>query len=185
MSTEEKIAEIRAEYLAAEAERFDNILDRCTESPIERLLLAEMLLNRWGDESTYESPRDTSARVAKMAGGPVRAYFVTDECACACVTQLPVRAGGMNFRIDFAFMGMGDTGPVRVAVELDGHDFHERTRLQASRDKKRDRLLSAQGWTVLRFTGGDVYRDAYAVLEEIEQLCNRLAWPSDYPPESE
>ena len=33
-------------------------------------------------------------------------------------------------------------------MECDGHDFHERTKEQASSDKKRDRSLQAAGFLV-------------------------------------
>jgi hypothetical protein len=46
-----------------------------------------------------------------------------------------------------------------LVVELDGHDFHERTKEQASRDKRRDRDLSAIGVPVIRFSGSDIYKD--------------------------
>jgi hypothetical protein len=42
-------------------------------------------------------------------------------------------------------------------IEIDGHDFHERTKEQAAADRKRDRVLSALGYTVIRFTGSEVY----------------------------
>lgn len=54
----------------------------------------------------------------------------------------------------------GGRGGVRIAIECDGHDFHERTPEQAQRDKSRDRFLSEQGWIVLRFTGREITRDA-------------------------
>jgi hypothetical protein len=45
----------------------------------------------------------------------------------------------------------------RLVAEVDGHDFHERTKEQAQRDKTRDRDLQAAGFTVFRFTGREVY----------------------------
>lgn len=63
-------------------------------------------------------------------------------------------------------MVSNDETPAAVAVELDGHDFHERTKEQASRDKKRDRSLLSKGWTTIRFTGSDVVRDPDAVFAD-------------------
>lgn len=48
---------------------------------------------------------------------------------------------------------------VRLAVEVDGHDFHERTKEQARRDRVRDRSLTASGYVVLRFTASEVWHD--------------------------
>lgn len=48
----------------------------------------------------------------------------------------------------------------RLAVECDGHDFHERTKAQAAHDRRRDRELLMLGIPTLRFTGSEIYRDA-------------------------
>ena len=47
----------------------------------------------------------------------------------------------------------------KLVVECDGHDFHERTKEQAARDRSRDRALITQGLTVFRFTGSELWRD--------------------------
>ncbi len=49
-------------------------------------------------------------------------------------------------------------GGVPYVIECDGHDFHERTKEQAQRDKKRDRELQAAGYKVFRFTGSEIWR---------------------------
>jgi hypothetical protein len=79
--------------------------------------------------------------------------------------QSVVTAGGSVYRLDFQIIvatgvEMGDLG--NIAVECDGHDFHERTKEQAKRDRKRDRDLQARGFRVLRFTGSEIFRDAMA-----------------------
>lgn len=48
-----------------------------------------------------------------------------------------------------------------LVVECDGHDFHELTKEQATRDKKRDRALQDAGHVVHRFSGADIYRDPF------------------------
>ena len=60
---------------------------------------------------------------------------------------------------------------MKIGVECDGHDFHEKTKEQAARDKKRDRDLQALGYRVLRFSGSEIYRDVNAcILAIFEQL---------------
>lgn len=61
-----------------------------------------------------------------------------------------------GYRIDFALIGNGR----RVAIECDGHDFHERTKEQARHDRSRDRRMTAAGWAVCRFTGSEIHKDA-------------------------
>lgn len=55
---------------------------------------------------------------------------------------------------------------INIAAEVDGHDFHERTKSQATRDRRRDRDLTAAGWIVLRFTGSEIYSDWKRYLSE-------------------
>lgn len=82
-----------------------------------------------------------------------------------------------DYRADFAFFctdkTVGTEGCrviLRGVVETDGHDFHERTKEQALKDKKRDRKMAIAGWEVLRFTGSDVYRDANECLDDVFSL---------------
>lgn len=75
--------------------------------------------------------------------------------------ELPIPQYVLNgYRLDFAWPKQ------RVAIEVDGHDYHK-TKEQRSYDAKRDRELMKLGWTTLRFTGSDVYKDAAAVAQEI------------------
>lgn len=53
-----------------------------------------------------------------------------------------------------------------VAVECDGHRFHERTQEQAEHDKKRDRRI-AMTMPTLRFTGREINRNAVSIADEI------------------
>lgn len=63
-----------------------------------------------------------------------------------------------------------------LAVEADGHDFHERTKEQAERDRKRDRLLLRKHCVpTLRFTGSEVWRDPFACAKEVTEAFNQLA----------
>ena len=64
-----------------------------------------------------------------------------------------------------------------MAIECDGHDYHERTKEQAARDKKRDRWFSSQGIRCLRFTGSEIYRKpvecAFEVMQNAQNLLDR------------
>ena len=55
---------------------------------------------------------------------------------------------------------------VKYAIECDGHDFHEKTKEQAARDKKRDNIIQSKGWKIFRFTGSEIWRDAKRVADE-------------------
>lgn len=57
------------------------------------------------------------------------------------------------YRVDFLVTFNG----VKYVIECDGHDFHERTKEQAQKDKKRDRDLQNLGYKVFRFTGSEIW----------------------------
>lgn len=67
-----------------------------------------------------------------------------------------------QWRVDFLIHTLWD-GPDdrwrRLIVECDGHDFHDRTKQQAARDRSRDRALTLLGYDVFRFTGSELWRD--------------------------
>lgn len=139
----------------------DEFLDTC-ESPMERMFF----LGAFGGKSP--------ARVKEWSG---------DACRVATVLGLDVVIaaqykvyGDDEFeddsipfaRVDFlvnvpGYAGMGS----RLAIEIDGHDFHEKTKEQAARDKARDRKITKQGLCVLRFTGSEVFADAAACWAEV------------------
>lgn len=94
--------------------------------------------------------------------------------------QWKVETKDKNFRIDFILArvdSITDDGldeHVKIAIECDGHEFHEKTKEQAQHDKQRDRLLTELGFKVLRFTGSEIYRDADACAAEVYRLARRL-----------
>lgn len=124
-------------------------------SPIEELFLATMAQNGFTWNSGYGCHPNVPPYSGECSGGHVW-------------QQLPV----LGYKLDFAIVRDGaDTG---VAIELDGHDFHERTKEQAQHDKSRDRKLQAAGWRVLRFTGSEVWKDPAKCVREAISLADAL-----------
>ena len=54
-----------------------------------------------------------------------------------------------------------------LIVECDGHEFHEKTKEQAQRDKKRDRTLQSLGHPVFRYTGSEMFKDCFRCAREV------------------
>jgi very-short-patch-repair endonuclease len=73
-----------------------------------------------------------------------------------------------RYRVDFFLVSFCQGHSAVTVVECDGHEFHEKTREQASRDKSRDRAITAAGAALLRFTGSDIHRRLEQCVEEIE-----------------
>jgi len=62
-----------------------------------------------------------------------------------------------------------------MVVECDGHEFHEKTKEQASADKARDRYLQARGHLVFRFSGSDIWRNPFGCAHEALTALRRAA----------
>ncbi len=118
-----------------------------TDSPVEaQMLVALHFLGRlWGDNFTVGE-----------RGRPLWPDFYTAKTVFSRTCIIPQFEIG-PYRVDFAIF-YSDERSVKVVVECDGHDFHERTKEQAQRDKARDRYLQDQGYKVLRYTGSEIYR---------------------------
>jgi len=63
----------------------------------------------------------------------------------------------------------------KLGVELDSHQWHEKTKEQAQRDKERERFLIKNGWKLLRFTGREVYKNPEKCLNELETIATNMA----------
>lgn len=79
-----------------------------------------------------------------------------------------------TYRADFIAAANPERDTCRVVVECDGHDFHERTKEQAARDRSRDRDMQAAGFKVFRFTGSEIYRSAFNCAEEVYKELWRM-----------
>lgn len=75
----------------------------------------------------------------------------------------------LNYRVDFCVKLMSGHEGIEstVLVECDGHDFHEKNKTQASRDKQKDRDLQREGFSVFRFTGSDIWNNPFKCAEEV------------------
>jgi very-short-patch-repair endonuclease len=177
MGTEEKLDELFEVCVERYETTLQYALSDC-DSPIEQIFLLTLMSERWtygvgtsasewkrrvwSTEGFTREWRRTDARVHRNDNGPE-----SDRPLDFAVMHFPLLLAKRHMVVDFAFFfGSG----LRVAVELDGHDFHERTKEQASKDKSRDRILVAHGWQVLRFTGSEVYADAERCVTEVEAL---------------
>jgi hypothetical protein len=120
------------------------------ESPIEVMLLAELyrrqLITEMVDGCGVDNPSNLKGLCLGLS------------------TQVEVTTDAGIFRIDVVVDALG----VRVGVECDGAEFH-RGRDRVERDAARDAALRRSGWTIVRFTGSEIYRDAPACADEIRR----------------
>lgn len=153
MNIEGKLGEIyakSAEYAAALGSHL-----YAGESPIEQLFAAALWSRGWGGPVFQMKNGAALSEIVERS----RRWGEAMGCVCiqyACQVQLT------SYRVDFlvaSYVGEGRP-PVLVAVECDGHEFHEKTREQAARDKRKDRDLARMGVTTMRFAGSEIWGDA-------------------------
>ena len=124
------------------------------ESPIEQLL-------------TVALADDLNGFQAHVDMGYIKAWRI--------LPQEPIKTPQGNYRVDFLItITMPDEAVLRLAVECDGHDYHERTKEQAARDKSRDRALTEIGIRVLRFTGSEVWRDPRGCANQVGKVMDSM-----------
>lgn len=87
--------------------------------------------------------------------------------------QEAVSLNERNYRIDYAIFG----GDIKIAVELDGFEFHG-SRQAFSYDRLRQNDLQAAGWTILRFSYDSVRSETARCAEQLQAVLlmdSRLA----------
>lgn len=77
-----------------------------------------------------------------------------------------------GYRVDF-FVTHGDK---RIVIECDGHEFHEKTKEQASSDKRKDRELQKLGFIILRYSGSDIVNNPSKITDDLNDIIGRPDW---------
>lgn len=160
----------------------DTLLRRC-ESEIEKQFLLALFavaqenvevciedLDDWGiDQNVFvaaDMDRYLEAMVYQVGPTPI---------------GIMVQAQVGKYRADLVLYGISVKSDepskwlrVPLVVECDGHDFHEKTKEQAKRDKRRDRDLMSKGFHVLRFTGSEIFNAPKGCADEAVHYVSRL-----------
>jgi very-short-patch-repair endonuclease len=124
------------------------------ESEIERAFAVFMVLDARHSEIPFSL-------------GPV----VPKETCFALVPQFKID----RYRVDFVFAHSRHLDLREcVAVELDGHEWHEKTKEQARADKERDRYLQRYFGKVIHFTGSEVFDDVRECCSELMRVFMAL-----------
>lgn len=97
--------------------------------------------------------------------------------------QMDVEVGDQSYRIDFVLGPSGETErrfagvqwPL-IAIEVDGHAFHERTKEQVAYRNQRDRALQQAGWTVLHFSWTEMTTRPQECVEEVFAMAHDRYW---------
>lgn len=80
-------------------------------------------------------------------------------------TQKEFEINKRKYRVDFIIKSKKRNK--EYIIECDGHDFHEITKEQASRDKQRDRDFLTINIPTVRFSGSEIWNNSKTCVEEI------------------
>jgi very-short-patch-repair endonuclease len=145
VSYEETVKETIQYFSARLLEEYITFINKC-QSPIERFM-ASNLYGLW-----------------------MVAYGVSSPFKLTIVPQYKFKTPNKTYTVDFYIELTWRRKVFLLIVECDGHEFHEKTREQASKDKERDRNLVKSGCAVLRYTGSEIYNDVDKCVIEIRDL---------------
>lgn len=135
------------------------------ESPIERTLGTSLFMIGWNYMPTFifksigqpECFKAAYKRFSKSTG--IESILI--------VTQQKIG----KYRADFLISTKVGRSIKTVIVEADGHDFHQKTKQQVARDKKRDRFFASLGLQTIRFTGSEIVNENHFDLaDEVYQI---------------
>ena len=162
ISYEAKLSEIFSDALLDEIGSGFGLLmlEAKCESPIETIMLLAL----------YKAFRFESTAPFAFLGNDPDTKFANSYGLLQLYSQVQIA----DYRVDFLLkMPLEDGGSVNFVIECDGHEFHERTKEQAARDRARDRKLQSLGYTVFRFTGSEIWRSSEKCAYEIMGAFSR------------
>ncbi len=111
--------------------------------------------------------------------GSLLARETLDRCDPASASpleslaRLELRAGGLDVQTAVPIAGVGWVDLLvagRIVIETDGYEFHS-SRSAFANDRRRDRVLAALGFRVLRFTADEVRTPGFVLAAVLEALA--------------
>lgn len=143
-NVQEKLNEIIDSYKST----IINSLINC-ESPIEQLLALKL------NERLYKY---------YSVNGNVEVLGFENQAIIDCKSK----KYRVDFLIELVFKEYGRYKDLlKLVIECDGHDFHEKTKEQVRKDNERVRAIQNEGYEVLRFSGSEIYNNTEKCINEI------------------
>lgn len=80
--------------------------------------------------------------------------------------QYMIKDGDKIYFADF-FLLFEHIDWIKIVVECDGHEFHQKTKKQVEHDNEREMRLKLLGYDVLRFSGSQIYKNPMKCANDI------------------
>lgn len=71
-----------------------------------------------------------------------------------------------DYIVDFFIEYKQKDGHKKIIVECDGHEFHEKTKEQAAKQKKRDRHFATKEFIMLHYSGSDIVNQPELIFKD-------------------
>lgn len=163
------------EFIEGEFESYQQ--EALGDSEIERLLFLALLMSVKIGATEYTE--------VLMAADKGHYLSLREECRESRLSLIILRQAQIEkWRVDFLISALDWREEEaskwkwrELIVECDGHDFHEKTKLQAARDRSRDRSALLRGRDIFRFTGSEIWRDPFGCADQITTWAIR-GWPT-------
>lgn len=85
--------------------------------------------------------------------------------------QVEIKCGKNKYRVDFQIPVIYKNQENKIfVIECDGYDFHQKTKKQVEYDNKRQRDLQEAGYEIIRFSGTEIWHNAYQCALEIKNI---------------
>lgn len=129
-----------------------------------------MILFNWFKLKRKDPDKARFYRLAKRLESPIeRRFWAHGYGPLSALGRLTPQLRVEGYRVDFALINIPCVDLLKVAIELDGHDYHS-TRHQRNYDTARDRIFLKAGWQVIHFTGSQINRDCEGCVRETVEL---------------
>lgn len=80
--------------------------------------------------------------------------------------QYEINDGGKTYFVDF-FLLFASKELIKIVVECDGYEFHQKTKQQVKHDNEREMRIKLLGYDVLRFSGTQIYENPIKCANDI------------------
>jgi hypothetical protein len=160
----------------AEVVTRDRLLKACSEAERQRTLDVEDVEEALGRRRGRRGPATSKLRAALAeleSHGATLTRSPLEDRFLSLLDAHDLPRPATNAYVE-GFEGDAVWRKQRLVVELDGWDAHK-TRRAFQRDRTKTNALTAQGWTVLRFTHDDVTRRPHETAAAIAAQLSRAA----------
>ena len=140
--------------------------EREISSPVEQLFFIEHFCREYRSHWNEGTLFNLTPQYKDKSTGKYRLDFLVDFVGYAMNTKL---------NLVISEKAICSIEPPKLAIEIDGHIWHEKTKKQVQHHKERERFLVAHEWRLLRFTGSEVFESPGKCLNEVADVANSLA----------